>query len=402
VWRTIGKTRVITKARNLPWTVTILGILLAIIGFLSFWPADFELKSTGTLEPAVKRDLFAGIEGKVYEVNVRHGDPVVAARGIDPVHLFSLAPEFQADLEAGTPSPEFLAALEQKGIPLAEGVFVRQEKEGERWRITGVHRETGGVVGYSIYRRDEQAEADGRLDVVDEDQVLARLESSKLELDIETIVGDMNSIRERWLSVKRSLGNVTQLPIEEKNRLSGELAELSQRLDSLRKQREHLEKKREELVITSPITGRLVTWDVEVGLINRTVQPGEVLMSVADPTKQWQLELQMPEDRMGHIINAQKELGDDLPVEFILATDPGMTFEGTVKEMHLAAEVRGEEGNTVLIKVRIDKQELLQHGVSLRPGATVTGKVYCGRRAIGYVWFHDLIAFIQSRILFPW
>ncbi len=36
----------------------------------------------------------------------------------------------------------------------------------------------------------------------------------------------------------------------------------------------------------------------------------------------------------------------------------------------------------------------------LRPGATVTAKVYCGRRSLGYVWFHDLLAFVQSRILF--
>lgn len=50
----------------------------------------------------------------------------------------------------------------------------------------------------------------------------------------------------------------------------------------------------------------------------------------------------------------------------------------------------------MLIKVAIDKKDL----PNLRPGATVTAKIYCGRRSIGYVWFHDLIAFVQSRILF--
>ena len=66
-------------------------------------------------------------------------------------------------------------------------------------------------------------------------------------------------------------------------------------------------------------------------------------------------------------------------------------------EVAHSAEVHGEEGSTVLIKVAINKDELPE---PLLPGATVTAKVYCGRRAIGYVWFHDLIAFIQSQILF--
>ncbi len=35
-----------------------------------------------------------------------------------------------------------------------------------------------------------------------------------------------------------------------------------------------------------------------------------------------------------------------------------------------------------------------------RAGATVTGKVHCGRRSLGYVWFHDLFAFIQAKVFF--
>ena len=50
----------------------------------------------------------------------------------------------------------------------------------------------------------------------------------------------------------------------------------------------------------------------------------------------------------------------------------------------------------MLIKVAIDKSEL----PDLRPGAGVTAKVYCGRRPLGYVLLQDVIAFIQSRILF--
>jgi hypothetical protein len=35
-----------------------------------------------------------------------------------------------------------------------------------------------------------------------------------------------------------------------------------------------------------------------------------------------------------------------------------------------------------------------------RPGATVVARIHCGRRALGYVWLHEVWEFIQSRVLF--
>ncbi len=87
---------------------------------------------------------------------------------------------------------------------------------------------------------------------------------------------------------------------------------------------------------------------------------------------------------------------DHLRVAYILASEPGKTRYGTVKEIETSAEVRGDEGNTVLIKVAINKEEL----PDLLPGATVTAKVNCGRRSLGYVLLDDLISFIQTRIIF--
>lgn len=99
---------------------------------------------------------------------------------------------------------------------------------------------------------------------------------------------------------------------------------------------------------------------------------------------------------MGHIASARRQLGDPLQVAYILATDPDTTRQGTVTEVHKSAEIRDENQNTVLLRVAINKHEL----EDLRPGATVTARVYCGRRAIGYVWFHDLIDWVNAKILF--
>ena len=112
----------------------------------------------------------------------------------------------------------------------------------------------------------------------------------------------------------------------------------------------------------------------------------------------------MPEDQVGYVLESQQELGEQLQVTYNLATDPGTERTGRVIEVHRAAEVRGEEGSTVLVKVALDDDPAALAGEQLaayrHAGAELQARVHCGRRSLGYVLFHDLIAFIQSRILF--
>ena len=59
-------------------------------------------------------------------------------------------------------------------------------------------------------------------------------------------------------------------------------------------------------------------------------------------------------------------------------------------------QVRQDEGNIVRVKVAIDRQELGDP----HPGASVTGGVFCGRRALGYVWFHEAWEWLQTHVFF--
>lgn len=466
VWRALGKTRWIVEARTLPKTLTITGIVLTVLLVTGLWPARFTLESKGTLEPVWRQDVFAGIDGVVDEI----------PPGID------------------------------------HGKIV---KKGDQ---------------------------------------LVRLRNTDLGVAIREVEGQRLAASEQLSSVQRALVEERALRVEERNRLAGQRAELQQKLRTLDAQLALQKSKQLELSVNSPINGEVVTWDVRNRLINRPVQRGQILLRVADPEGPWQLELHMPEHRMGHIMQAQHRawnreretlgellreeirrkqpdaaaeqieqavneqlaqvsdeslharivetcherlrgrleaiaagtadaglrsklaeilqekdydltvaglkalvdsltkgplspetataatpadqtalpdeasgvaeaekppapestapeagllaqlqalLGDRVPddrleVSYILATEPGTTHYGKIREIHRSAEVRGDEGNTVLIKVTIDKSGL----PSLRPGATVTAKVYCGRRPLGYVLLHDLIEFVQARVLF--
>ena len=100
------------------------------------------------------------------------------------------------------------------------------------------------------------------------------------------------------------------------------------------------------------------------------------------------------------IAKAWTDSNGNLPVTFFLATSPEDQLTGEVVEVHRSAEVRGDEGNTVLVRVSFDQQALREIISNPKMGAGTTAKVHCGRRAIGYVWFHDLIDFVRAKILF--
>ena len=145
----------------------------------------------------------------------------------------------------------------------------------------------------------------------------------------------------------------------------------------------------------------IVTWQVRDRLLLRPVEKGQVLMTVADKTGPWELEVHMPDDRLGYVNRAMQEAqqaGRELEVDYILATDPGTRHYGSVKEIHEQAEVRGEQGNTVLVRITIDPSR--HEKEELGAGASVTARINCGQRALGFVWFHDVLAFIQTQVFF--
>ncbi|MEA1950133.1 MAG: HlyD family efflux transporter periplasmic adaptor subunit [Planctomycetota bacterium] len=241
---------------------------------------------------------------------------------------------------------------------------------------------------------------------VQKGKVLVELRSTDLRVQLRQYRGDL-SATDKEISAKQRQLKHGRMSREDKSRITGELQALQEKRRSLKTQLALLEDKEKDLQVTSPRDGQVVTWDLQNLLDGRPVQRGQVLMQVADTQGPWQLELQMPEDSMGYIVRAQRAKekegeGPDLPVTFILATDPGIEFEGKIKEIHYSAEVRGEEGNTVLIKVEIADSVDRDLFPDLRPGTEVTAKVYCGKRSIGYVLLYKAFAFVQSRIIFPW
>lgn len=256
-----------------------------------------------------------------------------------------------------------------------------------------------------VERRDVYATDEGVVsqvlvrhgDIVRQGQPLAELRNVDLEVQLSGLRGQWSAALEDLGAVETSLLNDRTLTPAQRDQLQGRKRQLRQTLKSLEDQLALLEARRQRLRLTSPLAGQVTTLDLQQRLLQRPVERGQVLLGLANTDGPWELEIALREDRLGHVLQAQHAAAaGELAVTFILANDPAVVYQGRVREIHHRAEVRGDQGNTVLIKVDIDRQQIAR----LRTGAGVVARIDCGRRSLGYVWFHDVLEFFQTQVLF--
>jgi len=227
---------------------------------------------------------------------------------------------------------------------------------------------------------------------------LLEMRRTELEYEEARLLGDILTNQKRLDAIRSARLNhksTSAASASEFHELTSEEARLQILLESLRDQQAILERERAELVITSPIDGEVLTWGIEDALSLRPVRRGERLLSVADPSGPWQLDLRIADHDIEYVLAARNEL-KELNVSFILTSHSGERYRGTIEEIAMATELDEREQPTVRVHVAVDREQLPE----LRPGATVIANVHCGRRPIGYVWLRELFDVIKTRLLF--
>jgi multidrug efflux pump subunit AcrA (membrane-fusion protein) len=266
---------------------------------------------------------------------------------------------------------------------VAPGVLQPQQRRNVYARVDGVVRE--------LLVTDGQRVVQG--------QILARLRNRELDLNLEQVLGELQTKRQTLTSIMTARLTATSNrggDPTRANELAAQEEELRILIDSLQKQHELLKQQQSDLQVLSPIDGEIISWGLSENLAARPVQRGQRLMTVADLKGQWILELDLADRRLGHLLTAQQQWGDDLNVTFILATDPGQRHTGRIQSVAKATTIDENHGQSARVTVDLRNTQL----TNPRPGAEVTAKIHCGRRALGYVWLHEVIEFVQSKLLF--
>jgi len=295
-------------ADRLPWTLTLAGVLVAVLIALAVIPADFSISARGELQPKNRQHIFAPEDGIVISLPRSDGDAV----------------------EQGTT----LAVLRSPALELQFS-----EVEGRRRTV------------------QQQLSAVQAARMRDERSAETRVDSTSLSADEQQLQQELNSLDNQFLI---------------------------------------LGQQQRDLEIRSPIAGRLLSFDLKRLLADRPVRRGDRLMTVADLEGPWELELQIDDDQVGHVLAAWDKAAGRQPVSFLRLGQPGVRCEAQLREIGSFTEI-DDEGRAV-VTAFASLADPTPSGA--RPGTTVIAKIECGRRPIGFVWFRSLLEAIQSRLLF--
>lgn len=222
-------------------------------------------------------------------------------------------------------------------------------------------------------------------------QPLLELRNDELDYKIAGAKGEMAELM-REIEETTALALDSSLPAEQSGTAQARLSGLREKQTTIRQTLGSLERMASKLTVFSPIDGEVVSWDPVRELMERPVTPEDVVLVVAEMNSDWQMELYIPDRKYGHIVDA----GDKPKVTFFAATDPGTSYEGSIREIESHASDHPQRGSTVRAFADFDQS----NSPDLYVGAAITAKVHCGRTSIGYAWFYEVIEFFQSRVFF--
>src|SRR5262249_48634959 len=111
--------------------------------------------------------------------------------------------------------------------------------------------------------------------------------------------------------------------------------------------------------VLAPLAGKVVTFDAQEQLLGKTVKPGDALLRVARVQGPWEIELFIPEERVGPVREGLAARAE-LDVQLLLASHPHRTFRGVLARDGLGGETTVRDNAVVLpARVRLTDRDLL-------------------------------------------
>ena len=244
-----------------------------------------------------------------------------------------------------------------------------------------------GVVTQVLAKEGQQVEAD---------QPLMILQNRELELEFANLTGELKEKQQQHEHmIYRRLSHSDETSEQTSSDLSyHEMAEqtglLSKQIASLEKRLALKQKQMDSLSVRAPFAGQVMGWNVDRRFLNRPLEQGVRLFSVAKNNDKRLLELKVPDQRSGYIQNAYRQSDskeENLQVEFSIASFPDQQFEAKVTHINPGLEQDTDLGYVLPVEA-IPTSELPE---GLRAGIPVVAKVECGRKSFIYCKTYEFV-----------
>ncbi|MDE2506677.1 MAG: HlyD family efflux transporter periplasmic adaptor subunit [Planctomycetota bacterium] len=250
-------------------------------------------------------------------------------------------------------------------------------------------------------------------DIVHKGDLLAKMDSPELQRELKRLMGERESAATQYEGLLTQLNKA----IKEEDRIDikAQRAEAQIKARSAKEQIEIIREQLKEMEIRAPQDGVVTTWEAKKTLLKRPVKIGQELISIAAIDGEWVLEVEVPDQDMGPIHEAERKLkaeieagrakvGAALPAYFVTATDPEHRYHGFVRRIAANAEPV-EQKHVVKMSIGFNddvRVEYLKRNHDLRPGAEVRARIECGNARLAYVLFRDVVHVFYETVMFRW
>ncbi|MDX1929042.1 MAG: hypothetical protein SFV81_21120 [Pirellulaceae bacterium] len=233
-------------------------------------------------------------------------------------------------------------------------------------------------------------------------RTLLQLESVALNQSLNRLTDEQtsNQVRQEYLEFAMSAANASVKADRdlEVRRIGAELEQVKGKVAANEREQAFIRAEIAKLKIVALEDGELTSWDISNRLLGRPVARGELLLSTCEPTTDWELQVSIPEHRVGLVGDAfQQYAGQTVPMRFSLTSHPNLLIDGQLTWMADQATRNAGGANVVLSKAAIVGKLPLK-----KEGAIAHVTIDCGRVPAIWLVIRDAYWACISRLKMMW
>lgn len=197
-------------------------------------------------------------------------------------------------------------------------------------------------------------------DVVQQGQVLAELDERELKWKYSQLEAEYERANKQK-DIEMASGDTANMQLSK-----FEASQYQAKIELIKYQLQNLK-------LTSPIAGQLVSGDIEKRE-GSAISIGDTLFEIA-PLENVMLELEVPADDISYVKK-------DMPVKIRINAIPYEKWSANIEAIHLRSTVR-QDANVFIAEVTLQNDKDL-----MRPGMDGKAKIYSDKKALGWILFH--------------